>query len=104
MTNLTDRQNPLTALNEADREFVLRLVLASGSLKDLALQYGVSYPTIRGRLDRVIEHLQQLQKGKPPDPMADLLAMLIERGELSASVARKIVELHRAELNRAKEN
>ena len=58
----------------SDREFVLRLVLASGSLKDLAKHYGVSYPTIRTRLDKLIERLEGFLKGRPIDPVSDMLA------------------------------
>ena len=35
---------------------------ASGSLKDLASEYGVSYPTIRNRVDTVIERVRQIEK------------------------------------------
>ena len=37
----------LVHLEDEDRQFIKRLVLASGSLKQLAAEYGVSYPTIR---------------------------------------------------------
>jgi hypothetical protein len=53
------------------------LVLRSGSLKDLATAYGVTYPTIRLRLDRVIERLQDAVRGKKPDPFKELLARLV---------------------------
>ncbi len=82
--------HPLRQLDEDDLNFVLRLVLASGSLKDLAASYGVSYPTIRVRLDRVIQRLRALVENRPVDPLTDLLAGLIERGELSARAARQI--------------
>src|SRR5262249_19886348 len=51
--NPTGRPIPdwLAALEEEDWQFLRRFVLASGSLKDLAAEYGVSYPTIRARLD-----------------------------------------------------
>ena len=71
------------------------LVLQSGSLKDLAAAYGVSYPTIRSRLDRVIERLKAIRNGQPPDALSDLLANLIERGEISPSVARAVRDLAR---------
>lgn len=92
---MTQPQHPLLQLEEADREFVLRFVLASGSLKEVAQNYGVSYPTIRARLDRLIAQLQAILSGRKPDPMADLLARHVERGELAPSAARAILELHR---------
>lgn len=102
----SDGSNPpklLASLSDSDQEFILRLVLASGSLKDLAQGYQVSYPTIRGRLDRLIEQLQGVLAGRPVDPMADLLAGLIEKGEVAPSAARAVLELHRREVQRARE-
>lgn len=90
-----DRQSPLRRLGDDDLEFVQRLVLASGSLKDVAAEYGVSYPTIRGRLDKLIDRLKALLAGRPPDPMADLLADLIGRGEVTAAAAKAVLTLHR---------
>src|SRR3954463_1164255 len=87
--------SPLAQLGDDDREFVLQLVLASGSLKELAQEYGVSYPTIRGRLDKVLERLRALVAGRKPDAMADLLADYVARGELTAGAARAILKLHR---------
>src|SRR3954469_1346284 len=95
-----DRQSPLRQLADDDLEFVQRMVLASGSLKDVAAEYGVSYPTIRGRLDKLIDRLKTLVAGRPPDPMADLLADLIARGEIGAAAARSVLKLHREQLKK----
>ena len=45
-------------LDEQDLTFVKRFLLASGSLKEVAAQYGVSYPTVRLRLDRLIQKIR----------------------------------------------
>ncbi len=45
----------LAQLTTEDQEFILNLLKASGSLKELAAQYGISYPTVRNRLDSLIE-------------------------------------------------
>lgn len=49
----------LAALSPEDREFALQFVLASGSLKQIAQHYGVSYPTVRNRLDDIIAKLHE---------------------------------------------
>src|SRR5688572_32724610 len=87
--------HPLLRLSREDLDVVTELVLRSGSLKDLAVAYGVSYPTIRARLDRVIERLQQAKAGQQPDPLKELLARLVERGEMSAAGARSVRDLAR---------
>ena len=93
-----DIESALSHLDEADQEFVIRFVLASGSLKDVAQGYGVSYPTIRARLDRVISRLAELRRGQPVSPLRELLAKLVEKGELGATAARRILEEHRKEI------
>jgi hypothetical protein len=80
----------LGALPREDLDIIVELVLRSGSLKDLASAYGVTYPTIRLRLDRVIERLRAAVDGKQPDPIKELLARLVERGEMSVSGARSV--------------
>ncbi len=88
----------LEQLDDADREFVVRFVLSSGSLKDVAERYGVSYPTIRTRLDRLIQRLEEVRRGQPVDPVAELLASLVEKGEISSLAARKVLDEHRKQL------
>ncbi len=51
----------LARLDPEEMEFVVNLVKSSGSLKDLARVYGVSYPTVRNRLDALIERVKALE-------------------------------------------
>ena len=48
----------MAGLEEEDLAFIRRFVLASGSLKEVAVEYGVSYPTVRLRLDRLIQKIR----------------------------------------------
>lgn len=91
--------HPLGRLPTEDLDLIAALVLRSGSLKALAEAYGVSYPTIRSRLDRVIERLEGVMAGRAPDEMTELLASLVEQGQLSPGAARKIRETHRQAVN-----
>lgn len=45
-------------LEEEEQEFLKRFILASGSLKQLAKDYEVSYPTVRIRVDKIIEKIK----------------------------------------------
>lgn len=84
------RTHPLARLPEEDLNLIVELVLQSGSLKALAESYEVSYPTIRNRLNSVIERLKLAVSGKKPDPINELLASLVERQQLSIAGARAI--------------
>lgn len=48
-------------LSVEEQRFLLDFVKCGGSLKEMAAQLGVSYPTVRNRLDELIEHLKQLE-------------------------------------------
>ncbi len=87
--------HPLGQLPREDLDLIVALVLESGSLKGLAKRYRVSYPTIRSRLDGVIRRLSAAVEGRTPSPLQDLLAELIERGELHGPTARKILDAAR---------
>ena len=77
-----------------DLNFIRSFLLASGSLKAMATEYGVSYPTIRLRLDQLIERLR-LAETERIDPFHARLKALVADGELEARIARELLELHR---------
>lgn len=92
MISNSQADHPLTGLPREDLDLITELVLQSGSLKGLAKSYSVSYPTIRGRLDKTIARLRLVLDGERPDPVSDMLASLVERGELTPSGARSLRE------------
>ena len=51
----------LTRLTEEEQRFMLEFVKASGSLKVMAMQMGVSYPPVRNYLDDLIEKLTNME-------------------------------------------
>jgi hypothetical protein len=55
MLNVDDIPNWILRLEKEDLNFIKKLINSSGSLKDMAKDYGNSYPTIRLRLDKLIE-------------------------------------------------
>jgi hypothetical protein len=89
------KQRPFLSLTAEELDLMLQFVLASGSLKDLARVYQVSYPTIRARVDRMIDRLQRAVDGESSDPMMQLLADLVERGEITVSTAQLLRDVHR---------
>jgi hypothetical protein len=86
--------HPLAHLPAEDLDFILRFVLLSGSLKDLGTAYGVSYPTIRSRLDRLIERVRRATEGQEPDPFLDRLADCVEQGEIAVGAGRRLRQVY----------
>ncbi len=57
-----DFRLPLLArLSPEEQEFLIHLAQCSGSLKELQRIYGVSYPTVRNRVDALIERINGLK-------------------------------------------
>ena len=88
----------LADLTDEERQFVKRFILASGSLKELAAQYGISYPTVRIRLDRLIEKVRILDDEKATSPFHTKVRLLVAEGKLDLAVARTL--LHEFERSR----
>jgi hypothetical protein len=80
---------PLARLRYEDQVFVSEFVRSHGSIKDMEKAFGVSYPTVKNRLNRIASQLSLVEMAvEAPAPAADedVLAML-ERGEISADEA-----------------
>jgi hypothetical protein len=84
-------------LNEEDSAFLKRFLLASGTLKDLAAQYGISYPTIRLRLDRLIEKVKLLDGAPDAGPFEQRLRAAYADGRFDAETFRSLLEAHKRE-------
>lgn len=52
----------LARLSADDLQFVIDFVKSSGSLKLMAQQLGLSYPTVRNRLDDIIAGIEKIEK------------------------------------------
>jgi hypothetical protein len=72
------------------QRFIEMFVLAGGNLKEIAEQVGVSYPTIRSRLDKVIEALRS-EIAKTQRVRGSLLDA-IEPGKTSAEHAARLIK------------
>ena len=84
-------------LSEEDLTFLKRFLLASGTLKDLAAQYGVSYPTIRLRLDRLIQKVELLDLDGGAPPFERRLRALYADGRIDERALSELLVAYRAE-------
>jgi len=99
---MTDRKdtNWFDSLEEEDLAFVKRFILCSGSLKDLAGAYEVSYPTLRLRLDRLIEKIKILDNQKIEDRYERLLRAQFADGKLDASTFKQLLSVYQQQSKR----
>ncbi|MDK9865729.1 MULTISPECIES: DUF2089 family protein [Staphylococcus] len=80
----------LEELNIEDIEFMRKFIINSGSLKLLAKDYEVSYPTIRSRLNELIEKINN-QTSNEKEPMVSYIKKLAIEDKLSLDVAQLII-------------
>lgn len=78
---------PLARLTLEDQIFITAFVRSHGSIKDMEGLFGISYPTVKNRLNH-ISHQLEFVDINPPLPQSEILEQL-ERGELSVDAAVK---------------
>jgi hypothetical protein len=76
---------PLANLSAEDQVFVMAFVRCSGSIKEMEEMFGISYPTVKNRLNRVAGQLEFVEIVKV-SPQEEVISEL-ERGEISAEEA-----------------
>ena len=84
---------PLARLTAEDQVFVAVFVKCHGSIKQMEKHFGVSYPTIKSRLNRVGEQLGfvQIESTDKPEKSTDTLDRL-RRGEINVDDAVKLIK------------
>ena len=98
MTSEQSRPAWLEGLSEEDLAFVKRFLLASGSLKQAASEYGISYPTVRLRLDRLIEKIKLYDNQAIESEFERVLRVLFAEGKIEMNVLNTILKAHREEV------
>lgn len=83
-------------LEREDHEFVKQLVIASGSLKQLAKIYQVSYPTVRMRLNTIIQKINFIEDNGANTFETKVMKLVIDE-KLSLEVAKQIITDFREE-------
>ncbi|VTX76821.1 DUF2089 family protein [Bifidobacterium longum] len=84
----------LASLTEEDLAFIKNFVLSSGSLKQMSQLYQVSYPTMRIRLDRLIEKIR-LNDNDTEDPFILLVKSLAIDDRYDVDTARILIGEYR---------
>ncbi|MEW6364045.1 MAG: DUF2089 family protein [Acidobacteriota bacterium] len=88
----------LDYLDDEDLAFMKRLILASGSLKELAQAYGVSYPTVRLRLDRLITKIKVVDDREIVSEFEKVLRVQYAEGKIDMETVKILLDAHRREV------
>ncbi len=84
----------LSDLDSEDINFIKKFILSSGSLKEIAKLYEVSYPTVRLRLDRLIQKIQLSDRAEE-DTFIGLVKRMAVDEKLDLDVAKTIILAYR---------
>lgn len=91
----------VAGLEEEELNFIKRFVLSSGSLKEMAQIYQVTYPTMRIRLDRVIAKIRSSDEQEEEEFVKLVKRMVIEE-KLDFDAAAVLIREYRKEKGEGK--
>lgn len=80
----------LAQISSEDHVFVMAFVRCHGSIKEMEKIFGVSYPTIKSRLNRIAARFEFVESGHA-SPRSEILERL-KRGEITAEEAIRELE------------
>lgn len=83
--------NWFLSLEEEDQKFIKQLVLSSGSLKQLAHIYNVSYPTVRARLNNIISKIKLIEDQKKDSFETKIMQLVID-DKVTLDVAKDLIK------------
>jgi hypothetical protein len=77
-------------LDDEDVSFMKKFIMASGSLKEIAKLYGVTYPTVRLRLDKLIQKIQ-ISEDTATEPYIALIRRLAVNEKVDFDTAKILI-------------
>lgn len=80
----------MTNLDEEDISFIRNFILASGSLKEIANKYSVTYPTVRLRLDKIIQKIN-IGESTYKEPYIALIKQLAINDKMDYETAKLLI-------------
>lgn len=83
-----------TTLDEEDWNFIKRFILCSGSLKEMAKYYDVTYPTVRLKLDRLINKIE-ISDNTKNDSFVSLLKSFVLDDKIEYDIAKILISEYR---------
>ena len=84
------------SLDDEDITFVKRFIMSSGSLKEIAKQYSLTYPTVRLRLDRLIQKIK-IEDETPNEKFITLIKRLALDEKIDFPTAKVLISEYKKE-------
>jgi hypothetical protein len=84
----------IAGLEDEDLNFIKKFLLASGSLKEMASLYGVTYPTVRLRLDRLIQKIK-ISEDSANEPFISLIKRMAVNEKMDFETAKLLISEYR---------
>ena len=85
-------------LENEDVEFIKKFILASWSLKEKPRQYGLTYPTVRLRLDKLIQKIK-VNEDLENEPYVSLIKSMVIYEKIEYDVAKILIEEYRKNIS-----
>ncbi|MBS4030868.1 MAG: DUF2089 family protein [Clostridiales bacterium] len=84
-------------LDDEDVVFIKKFILSSGSLKEIANHYGVTYPTVRLRLDKLIQKIQ-INEDTSSEPFIALIKRLAINEKIDLDTAKILISEYKKQI------
>lgn len=94
MLKYEELPNWLISLNQEDLDFVKKMIVFSGSLKELAKVYQVTYPTMRIKLDKLINKIKE-NDVEINDSYTERIKQLALEDKIELDVAKELISAYR---------
>ncbi|MCL1694693.1 MULTISPECIES: DUF2089 family protein [Lysinibacillus] len=88
----------ILSLDKESVEFIRKFIINSGSLKNISKIYGVSYPTVRTKLDTLIKKIE-LNSNTEDLEFVNMIKNLVIDERLSLETAKMIIDKYKSERN-----
>jgi hypothetical protein len=98
-----DNSNWISNLDDQEITFIKNFILMSGSLKEIAKLYNVSYPTVRLRLDKIIQKIK-LNEQNEKEPYISLIKKLALDDKINFDTAKVLINEYRKNIERMELN
>jgi len=98
--NREEVPNWILALDKESVEFIRKFIVNSGSLKNIAKIYDVSYPTVRSKLDALIKKIELNSQAEDLE-FVHMIKNLVIDEKLSLETAKMIIDSYKKERGNA---